>query len=141
VTTFCSDHHLTVLLRYGTYVRGIHNVSMSFRLFFQISHSVAISSDTGSSQSTVSDTNLLNNNLPCKITGAKNPKELHVFSDASEKAIAPWFIYKPPTQAALSNLDSFLERQNLHLPGNIPTNLLHNNLPCKITGAKNPSGS
>jgi hypothetical protein len=36
-----------------TYVRGILNVSMSFRVFFQISHSVAISSDTGSSQSTV----------------------------------------------------------------------------------------
>ena len=47
-------------------------------------------------------------------------KELHVFSDASEKAIASVVYLHTTDTSALSNLDLFWERQTLHFPGNIP---------------------
>jgi hypothetical protein len=58
--------------------------------------------------------------------------------DASEKAIAAVIYLQTNDTSGTKQLGFVLGKAKLAPPR---TNLLNNNLPCKITGAKNPSGS
>jgi hypothetical protein len=60
------------------YVRGIRRVSSTFNASRKDSHSDAMSSGTGSSQSNVLDVSFRKISFPWIITGAKNPRGSYI---------------------------------------------------------------